>query len=109
MQSGTQLGVCITHKTLNKLQLLCKNPNGSPEETCRLAQAANTACTRPPAKCAGAGVVGVCAFSGSFFGSKLVPSTWRYRVPPTSPHQGANATGTPAKYAGTGRKPLGHQ
>ena len=40
-------------------------------------------------------MVGVCAFSGSLRGLELVPSKWRYLVPPTSPHQGANATGTP--------------
>jgi hypothetical protein len=35
----------------------------------------NTACTR---------LVGVCAFSGSLRGLRLVPSKWRYLVPPTS-------------------------
>ena len=29
-------------------------------------------------------LVGVCAFSGGLRGLKLVPSKWRYRVPPTS-------------------------
>ena len=33
---------------------------------------------------AGAGVVGVCAFSGSLRGLKLVPAKWRCLVPPTS-------------------------
>ena len=42
----------------------------------------NTACTRSPAKNAGAMVVGVCAFSSSLFGARLVPSKWRYLVPP---------------------------
>ncbi len=37
--------------------------------------APNTSCTR---------LVGVCAFSGSLVGSKLVPSKWRDLVPPTS-------------------------
>src|SRR5688500_4917432 len=37
--------------------------------------AANKACTR---------LVGVAAFSGSFRGSRLIPSKWRYLVPPTS-------------------------
>ena len=36
---------------------------------------ANTACTR---------LVGVCAFSSTFRGLKLVPSKWRCLVPPTS-------------------------
>ena len=36
---------------------------------------ANTACTR---------LVGVCAFSSSFRGLRLVPSKWRCLVPPTS-------------------------
>jgi hypothetical protein len=38
--------------------------------------APNTACTRPPAKCAGTSVVGrfACAFFGSLRGLKLVPS-----------------------------------
>jgi len=40
------------------------------------------ACTRSPAKCAGAMVVGLAAFSGSFLGSKLVASKRRYLVPP---------------------------
>jgi len=35
----------------------------------------NTACTR---------LVGVCAFSGTLRGLELVPSKWRYLVPPTS-------------------------
>ena len=41
----------------------------------RSVSAPNTACTR---------LVGVCAFSGSLRGLKLVPSKWRYLVPPTS-------------------------
>jgi hypothetical protein len=44
----------------------------------------NKACTRTPAAYAGAMVVGVCAFSGSFPGLKWVPSKWRYLLPPTS-------------------------
>jgi len=49
-----------------------------------LKRRANTACTRSPAKNAGAGVVGVTAFSGTLRGMKLVPLEWRHRVPPTS-------------------------
>jgi len=37
--------------------------------------APNKACTR---------LVGVCAFSSSFLGSKLVPAKWHCLVPPTS-------------------------
>ncbi len=44
----------------------------------------NTACTRSPAKDAGAMVVGVGAFSGSLCGLELVPAKWRCLVPPTS-------------------------
>ncbi len=40
----------------------------------RSKSAPNTACTRR---------VGVCAFSGSFRGSRLVPANWRPLVPPT--------------------------
>jgi hypothetical protein len=38
-------------------------------------------------------VVGVCAFSSSWRGWRLIPAKWRYLVPPASPHQGASATG----------------
>src|SRR5687767_5520818 len=41
-------------------------------------------------------MVGVSAFSGSLRGLKLVPSKWRCRVPPTSPHQGATRRVTQA-------------
>jgi len=44
----------------------------------------NNACTRSPAKSAGAMVVGVCAFSSSWRGLELVPAKWRCLVPPTS-------------------------
>jgi len=44
----------------------------------------NTSCTRSPTKNVGAMVVGVCAFLGTFRGLKLVPSKWRFLVPPTS-------------------------
>jgi hypothetical protein len=44
----------------------------------------NTACTRSPTEYVGAVVVGVCAFSSSLRGLKLVPAQWRYLVPPTS-------------------------
>jgi hypothetical protein len=50
-----------------------------------------------PRKITGAGVVGIAAFSGSLCGLKLVPSKWRCLVPPTSPHQGANATGNASR------------
>jgi uncharacterized membrane protein YgdD (TMEM256/DUF423 family) len=42
---------------------------------------ANKACTRSPAKSAGAMVVGVAAFSGSFRRLRLVLSKWHYLVP----------------------------
>src|SRR5687768_16220274 len=57
----------------------------------------NKACTRSPAKSAGAMVVGLqpvgtaCAFSNSLRGLKLVPSKWQYLVPPTSTLKGHNA------------------
>ncbi len=54
-------------------------------------KAANTACTRPPTKSVGAVVVGVCAFSGTLCGLKLVPLKWRCLVPPTSTPKGHNA------------------
>ena len=41
-------------------------------------------CTRSPAKYAGAMVVRVCAFLSRSRGLKLVPSKWRYLVPPAS-------------------------
>jgi uncharacterized membrane protein YgdD (TMEM256/DUF423 family) len=47
---------------------------------CGLTQRA--ACTRSPAKSAGAMVVGVAAFSGSLRDLKLVPTKWRCLVPP---------------------------
>jgi hypothetical protein len=47
-------------------------------------KAPNTACTRSPAKYAGVMVVGVCAFSSTLRGLRLVPSNWRYLVPSTS-------------------------
>ncbi|HET8671068.1 MAG TPA: hypothetical protein VFM05_10705, partial [Candidatus Saccharimonadales bacterium] len=53
---------------------------GKPQFDIRWCKRANTACTR---------LVGVCAFSGSLCGLKLVPSKWRYLVPPTNPHQSA--------------------
>jgi hypothetical protein len=43
--------------------------------------------------------VGLCAFSGTLCGLKLVPSKWRYLVSPTSPHQGAGATGNASRWA----------
>ena len=42
------------------------------------------ACTRTPAKRAGAGVLGVGAFLGTFHGLELVPAKWRYLIPYTS-------------------------
>jgi hypothetical protein len=44
-------------------------------------------------------VVGVCAFSGSLYGLEWVPIKWRYLIPSTSPHQGANATGNASRWA----------
>ena len=53
----------------------------------------NETCLRHPTKRAsdprenaGAGVVGLCAFSGTFRGLELTPSKLRYLAPPTSPH-----------------------
>ncbi|HMD81996.1 MAG TPA: hypothetical protein VKE92_11840, partial [Anaerolineales bacterium] len=46
-----------------------------PSGAWRKVKQANTACTR---------LVGVCAFLSSLRGLKLVPSKWRYLVPPTS-------------------------
>jgi hypothetical protein len=37
--------------------------------------------------------------SGSLRGLELVPSKWRSLVPPTSPHQGANATSNASRWA----------
>jgi len=51
---------------------MIKSPNNY--VVLRSMSAPNTACTRSPAKIAGAGVVGVGAFSGSLRGSKLVPA-----------------------------------
>ncbi len=34
-------------------------------------------------------LVGLATFSGRFCGSRLVPSKWRYLVPPTSTPEGA--------------------
>ena len=47
-----------------------------------------------PRKSTGTIVVGVCAFSGSLCGLELVPSKWRYLIPPTSgyPLKGAYAS-----------------
>jgi hypothetical protein len=58
----------------------------------------NTACTRSPAAYAGAMVVGVGAFSSWLYGLELVPAKWRCLVPPTSPHQGADATGNASRW-----------
>jgi len=44
----------------------------------------NPGIERPGQANAGAGVVGVCAFSGTLRGLKLIPVKWRYLVPPTS-------------------------
>ncbi|HSJ85707.1 MAG TPA: hypothetical protein VK909_00755, partial [Anaerolineales bacterium] len=52
---------------------------------------------RDPRENAGAGVVGVCAFSGSLRGLELVPANRHYLVPPPSPHQGASATGNASR------------
>jgi hypothetical protein len=52
-------------------------------------QAPNTACTRSPAKYAGAMVVGVGALSSGLRGLKLGPSKWQCLVPPTSTPEGA--------------------
>jgi hypothetical protein len=40
-------------------------------------------------------VVGVCAFSGSLRGLKLVPVKWRYLVPPTSGYPAESVRGRP--------------
>ena len=49
----------------------------------RESETPNNACTRPRTNIRVV-MVGVCALSSSFRGLELVPSKWRYLVPPTS-------------------------